>query len=158
MIRRLALTCLTLLATAVAADAHGLTVTATAHAGELRVAAAYDTGEPAGGAAVTVVASGGRVVADGLTDAAGTWAAALPPPGEYRVRVDDGLGHGRGVTVVIEASGELPPAAAPWPRWLKIGIGITAIAGLTALARVRARVAGGLPPTGPPPAGAPPAT
>ena len=153
MISRFALIWFALAASSAPAAAHGFTVEATSRGGDLRVVAGYDTGEPAEGAAVTVTAESGEVVALGMTDARGVWSGPLPPPGEYRVRADDGAGHGGRIAIVVTATGEVPPAPEPWPRWAQIAIGLLVIAALTALARrlARARVAGDPPPTGPRP-------
>lgn len=152
MIPRLALSWFALAASCAAADAHGFTVEASSRGGNLRVVAGYDTGEPAGGAAVSVTAASGEVVALGLTDAQGVWTGAMPPQGEYRVRADDGVGHGGRVTIVVNAAHEVPAAPAPMPRWAQVAIGLAVIAALTAGAKwlARARVAGDPRPTGPP--------
>lgn len=152
MIPRLTLIWFALAASCTAASAHGFTVEATSRGGSLRVVAGYDTGEPAEGAAVSVTAESGEVVAGGLTDACGVWAGPLPPPGEYRVRADDGMGHGGRVTIVIGANREVPAGPEPLPRWAQIAIGLLVIAALTAGAKrlARARVAGAPQTTGPP--------
>ena len=137
------------------ASAHGFTVEAKSQDGKLRVVAGYDTGEPAEGAAVTVVAASSEVVAAGLTDATGVWVGPLPAAGKYWVRVDDGVGHGGRVSIVVNDSGEVPATPKPWPRWAGITVGLIGIAALTLglkwwRRRGRGRVGGGLPATGQP--------
>ena len=133
--------------------AHGFVVEASAAGGELRVSARYDTGEPAPGATVTVTAAGGEVVASGFTNSEGVWVGDLPRPGDYRVRADDGRGHGSRIKFTVTASGVAPAAGTPWPRGAKVALGLAVIAALTLgwkFARGRGPTRGAPPPTGPP--------
>ena len=159
MIRILAFSWLVFAVTESAAHAHGFTIEASSQDGSLRVVVGYDTGEPAENATLTVTANSGEIVALGFSDPRGVWTHAIPPPGEYRVRADDGLGHGGQITIVVNAQHEVPAGPTPLPRWVRIVVGLIVIAGLTAgakgLRRARARVGDAPPPTGPPASASP---
>ena len=127
-----------LLLTTGVANAHGFRLDASAEQGKLRLVAAYDTDEPAEGAAVTVTSMTGEVVASGLTDRNGIWTGDVPP-GEYRVRADDGFGHSARLTVFISATGEAAPTPEPWPKLVRIVIGLGVIGLLVGAWAWRAR-------------------
>lgn len=63
--------------------------------GGLALESHFSSGEPAAGAAVTLVAPGGQTVAVGQTDARGQLRFRLPPSvdGSWELRVDQGPGH-----------------------------------------------------------------
>ncbi len=128
---------LTMLALPSVAPAHALELALSASAGRVTVVAGYDTGEPAEGARVTVADGSGRIVAEGSTDERGAWASGELPPGTYAVRVDEAQGHRAegGITVGAESAGEVrrvrPGLDAP--RAVRLGLGLGAIALLTAV-------------------------
>lgn len=130
---------LLLLAPAIAA-AHGLSVEATLTAGRVTIVAAYDTGEPAAGARVTVSRDGVEV-AVGVADDRGEYAFAAPPAGVYGIKVDDGQGHRTRARLTIP---ETPDGRAVADgagrttglgRWLRIAGGLGVVALLTLIGR-----------------------
>lgn len=139
-------TLLVIVALPLAASAHGLILEARLENGVLTAKVFYDDGDPAVGATVTVEA--GNTVAEGRTDAAGTWPFPAPPPGAYTITANAGDGHLAKVTLTVPADG---PAAVqsqrrltgPQRRALTAG-GLAAIAGLTLGLRalLRRRAAG----------------
>ena len=137
---------LVLLAPAVAA-AHGLSVEATLAAGRVTVVAAYDTGEPAAAARVTV-ARDGVEVATGVTDDRGEYSFDAPPAGAYGIRVDDGQGHRARARLTIPAlsdGGTIADGAGrptDLGRWLRVAGGLGVIALLTVIGRRAVRRAG----------------
>jgi hypothetical protein len=122
------------------AAAHGLGAQCRVRGGQVEVEAYYDDDTPATQARVVVRGPGNETVAEGRTDAAGRWSFPLPPAGTYRVTVDAGAGHRKGVRVIIPGepvAGETAVVSAgPGRReftrfpWLEAAAGIGAIGGL----------------------------
>lgn len=125
--------------------------------GKVVVHVFYDDGTDSAGAKVRVVNAKGDEVGKGVTDAKGKWRFNSPDPGKYVVHVDAGVGHHAEATFTVPSStteprqtiGDAPTreeaTAKPQtisdgPRreeatatpWLKIIIGLVAIAGLAA--------------------------
>ncbi len=119
-----------------AASAHALLIEARTEPGAVRVAAKYEGDIPADGARVTLTDAAGAPAAEGTTDGQGVCVLPRPGAGSYTVVVDDGAGHRaelvlavpRGATEVTEAR------TATRNRWLMAALGLSAIAGGTALA------------------------
>lgn len=149
--------CCLLLGTA-AVQAHALSATCRLHQGQIEVQAYYDNDDPARQARVIVRDKDEQTIAQGRTDRRGTWLFPVPPAGQYRVSVDAGAGHGVTVALTVEASGKLAqqsraarhlehsstdrapvaittdkPSRAEFTstHWLKISLGVGAIALLT---------------------------
>ncbi len=100
---------------------------------QVEVEVFFDSDLPAGNARVTVLDDSGHGVASGHTDAAGRWSFALPPPGQYLVKVDAGAGHRRSVRLVVPTAATAGEPVSQktgrenLPRWLGVGIGLAAI-------------------------------
>lgn len=128
---RLAVLVVVLLPTS--AFAHKLTVTVAPAGDRLRVAAAYDGGNPADGATAVVRDATGAELGRAVLNLEGT--GELPqPPGEWLVTVDDGAGHrasvrGQGSGVESEGFG--------LNRWLAVGAGLLLIGGWAWWRRMR---------------------
>src|SRR5262245_50468112 len=100
------------------AAAHALDAEAKLKDGAVRVEAFYDDDTPAENATVTVTDAGGKVVAEGKTDARGVWTFPAPPPGKYNMVVDAGAGHRKSKELLIPAATtphEPPQATTPPP-------------------------------------------
>ena len=119
------------------ASAHALELALSASFGRVTVVAGYDTGEPAEGARVTVTDGAGEVVAEGETDERGSWTTGELPPGTYAVRVDEAQGHRAegSITVGADSSEDVQRVRAGLdaPRAVRLGLGLGAIAALTAV-------------------------
>jgi hypothetical protein len=141
-----------------AAFAHALGAECRLTGGRVEVTAFYDDDTPAADAAVTVRDAGSVVVASGRTDAKGLWSFAAPPGGKYRVAVDAGDGHKASVGLTVpggppagsaDATADPAvvsdgPARADFTRaqWLKLGVGLAAIALMAAGYGMARRVGG----------------
>src|SRR5207237_711681 len=93
------------------AAAHAIDAEAKLKDGTVTVEAFYDDNTPAENATVTITDPGGKVVAEGKTDARGVWAFPAPPPGKYNMVVDAGAGHRKTKELTIPAG--KPPATTP---------------------------------------------
>jgi hypothetical protein len=138
------------------ADAHGLGATCKVQGDRVELEAYYDDDTPAQNARVRVEDELRLLVAEGRTNEQGRWSFARPEPGQYRIAVDAGAGHRTTVALVIPGSdtGSAPGSAAdsvPTPGqpdrdeftrfpWLRLGLGIAAIAGVGGIAWVLLRV------------------
>lgn len=125
------------------AFAHGLRLSVTLGNDAITGQATYADGAPLANATVELQPQGERATdaapARSRTDADGRFAFPSPrKPGEYRVVVDDGLGHRRETSLTLGAAWPQPAAQAPtaapavtiedryahagWPQWLS-GLG-----------------------------------
>jgi hypothetical protein len=100
---------------------HGITVRLAAEGRVVVAVTSYDGGIPVAGAQVMVFAPGGDTPYQlGSTDPAGLFAFLPGGPGEWRVAVDDGMGHRReaGIDVAEVSDGEEggDPARPSGPR------------------------------------------
>ncbi len=112
--------------------AHKMLLTVEVTATELRVAVKYDGADHGGGGPeVSLYRMPGKQLAEKKpTDKAGECVFAKPPAGTYLVAAEDEF---HGVEKVIDVTDEAKTYAdEPANKWLMIGIGLTAIAGLTA--------------------------
>src|SRR5262245_58550464 len=89
------------------ARAHGLDADWKQVGEKILVEAFFDTGQAVREARVQIVDDDKKVIASGVTDAAGKCTLRAPNPGKYQLIVDAGAGHRkeRSITVV----GTLPP-------------------------------------------------
>ena len=139
----LLLTFLTITFAPSAARAHALGVEAKLKDGKVAIEAYYDDDSPAIKAKVQVLQGKDNVVATGITDDKGRWTFDAPPAGKYQVIVDAGAGHKAETTLTIPAAALTDVATSPaapsisagpsreeFTRipWLKIGLGLAAIA------------------------------
>jgi hypothetical protein len=119
--------------------AHALGVACKINGDKVEIEAFYDDDSAANKAKVSVVNVKNEVIASGVTDKDGKWSFATPAPGKYEIRVDAGAGHrAKKVLSVPGVVSEPAPSkqADPEPTradmtrtpWLKIGIGLAAIA------------------------------
>jgi nickel transport protein len=94
--------------------AHGISVVVE-RTGDAWVATArYDGGIPVAGADVVIHGPGAEsVYQEGRTDPAGRFVFLPSGPGEWRVRVDDGMGHRGTVRTTVQAADPTPVAAGP---------------------------------------------
>jgi nickel transport protein len=97
------------------AAAHAIDAEAKLKDGAVTVEAFYDDNTPAENATVTITDPGGKVIAEGKTDARGVWSFAAPPPGKYNMVVDAGAGHRKTKELVIPAGAARPAALSPHP-------------------------------------------
>jgi nickel transport protein len=122
------------------AAAHALLADVRAGKDRVTVEAFFDDDTPAAQALVKVFDSGKKIVAEGKTDTKGVWTFPLPPPGEYQLVVDAGAGHRATKKLVVSARNQSTDNAAAaehtFPdnssRWLKVAIGLSAIAAISA--------------------------
>jgi hypothetical protein len=93
--------------------AHGIDVWVE-RAGDVWVATArYDGGVPVAGADVVIHGPGaGSAYQVGRTDPAGRFAFVPAAPGEWRVRVDDGMGHRRTARAMVDVGTAAEPPLA----------------------------------------------
>jgi hypothetical protein len=85
--------------------AHGISVVVERTGDAWLATARYDGGVPMGGADVVIHGPGAAsVYQEGRTDPAGRFLFIPSGPGEWRVRVDDGMGHRRTVRAVVQAA------------------------------------------------------
>jgi nickel transport protein len=136
--------------------AHALGAECKLRADRVEVEAYYDDDTPAGDARVHVENAKKDIVVQGRTDGKGKWSFPRPEPGRYLVVIDAGAGHRTQLTMTIPASQSASTAPAPdgtkvsqgtqatttisegpsrkaftsFP-WLKIGIGVAVIGGLS---------------------------
>src|SRR5207237_9642695 len=73
--------------------------------GRLHLAAFFDDDSAPRHALVLVRNAAGETVAEGKTDAKGTWSCVTPKPGEYEVIVDAGGGHRTARKLVVRETG-----------------------------------------------------
>jgi hypothetical protein len=134
------------------ARAHVITVTCRTDGGvvEVRVGFGRSASTPAAAASVRVLGPAGAVVAEGVTDAAGVWRTAAPPPGEYTVEAtaDD---HAASVRLAVGPGAEVSTSAADggpgrawWPAAAVFGLVAAAVAAVSYRNR---RAAARTPPT-----------
>jgi hypothetical protein len=117
------------------ADAHALGVQAKLKDGKVHVEVYYDDDTPAIKAKVKVL-SGKDEIAAGVTDKDGLWSFAKPDAGKYEIHADAGAGHAAKTTLTIPRTTATPVSLSDGPSreeftstpWLKIGIGVGAIA------------------------------
>jgi len=115
----------------------------------------YDDGEPMSYAEVKIFSPENKDIEhqNGRTDKNGCFAFLPDQPGEWKVIVNDGMGHGVVTEIKVSAEGgsasggketmKIETAAKGWPRWQKLitGIGIIwGLAGLILYFRVRRRI------------------
>ena len=106
----------------------------------VRVVAGYEGDEPAEAAKVTLTDAAGAVVAEGTTDAKGLCVLPRPKAGAYQLAVDDGAGHRAELTLPVpESEAEVTARTERRNRWLMAAVGLAAIAGGTAVARLLRR-------------------
>lgn len=128
-----------LLAPAVA-QAHKMEVEARTDGAAVWVVAGYEGDEPAEGAKVTLADAAGAAVAEGTTDATGLCVLPRPKAGTYQLAVDDGAGHRAELTLPVpESEAEVTARTERRNRWLMTAVGLAAIAGGTAMARLLRR-------------------
>jgi nickel transport protein len=126
-------------------SAHGISVVVE-RTGDAWVATArYHGGIPMAGADVVIHGPGTEsVYQEGRTDPAGRFVFMPSGPGEWRVRVDDGMGHRRTVRTMVQAAAPTPITTEPaWAaltggaegtgRW-RLATGLSLLAGLTGFA------------------------
>ncbi|HET6574038.1 MAG TPA: SpaA isopeptide-forming pilin-related protein [Fimbriiglobus sp.] len=131
-----------LLAPAVA-EAHKMEVEARTDGVTVRVVAGYEGDEPTEGATVTLTDAAGAVVAEGTTDAKGLCVLPRPKAGTYQLAVDDGAGHRAELALPVpESEAEVTARTERRNRWLMAAVGLAAIAGGTAVARLLRRKPG----------------
>lgn len=123
-----------------AARAHKMEVEARTDGAAVRVIAGYEGDEPAEGAKVTLSDATGAVVSEGTTDAKGLCVLPRPKAGTYQIAVDDGTGHRAELTLPVpESEAEITARTERRNRWLMTALGLAAIAGGTAVARLLRR-------------------
>lgn len=94
-------------------SAHGISVVVERTGGVWMATARYDGGIPVVGADVVIHGPGAEsAYQEGRTDPAGRFVFMPAGPGEWRVRVDDGMGHRRAVRMMVEADNPMPVEAA----------------------------------------------
>lgn len=132
-----------------AAEAHNIGIECKRKGDVIHVEAFYDDDTAGAKAKVEVLDASEKVVATGITDAKGFWTFPTPPPGKYEVRIDAGAGHRAKTSITVPGAVGVAPAkqeSSPSvsetisegpPRtdftstpWLKVAIGLVAIAGL----------------------------
>lgn len=137
---RITLTIAGLLLAPAVAQAHKMEVEAKTDGATVRVVAGYEGDEPTEGAKVTLAGAAGAVVAEGTTDAKGLCVLPRPKAGVYRLAVDDGAGHRAELTLPVpESEAEVTARTERRNRWLMGALGLAAIAGGTAVARLLRR-------------------
>ena len=108
--------------------------------------AGYDDGEPMSYAEVKIFSPGNKDIEhqNGRTDKNGCFAFLPDQPGEWKVIVNDGTGHGVVTKVEVKESMKIEATTKGWSRWQKVITGISVIWGLAGLIlyfRVRKRIA-----------------
>ena len=106
---------------------------------------AYDDGEPMSYAEVKIFSPDNKDIEhqNGRTDKNGCFAFLPDQPGEWKVIVNDGMGHGVVTEVKVKETMKIQTTTKGWPRWQKLitGIGIIwGLAGLILYFRVRRRI------------------
>ncbi|MEZ5366004.1 MAG: hypothetical protein R2748_27645 [Bryobacterales bacterium] len=126
-------TWLLLLAPALA-SAHGLVVNVEPAPPAVVLRAAYDNGEPAGRADVTIFPPGqpDNAYQMGSTDAQGVFAFVPSEPGAWTAVIDDGFGH-RVETLVEWTSDGAAPQQAHVRSWRDALTGVSLLIGLTGI-------------------------
>jgi hypothetical protein len=141
--RFVALTVAGLLLAPAVARAHKMEVEAKTDGATVRVVAGYEGDEPAEGAKVTLTDAAGAVMTEGTTDAKGLCVLPRPRAGTYRLVVDDGAGHRAELALPVpESEAEVTARTERRSRWLMAALGLAAIAGGTAVARLLRRKPG----------------
>jgi hypothetical protein len=136
--------CVGLLVTSSIAWAHALHAEAKLENGRVVVLAKYDDGTFADNVKVTLIDAAGAQQPKGRTDKDGRCYFAIPPVGKYEILVDGGVGHKTHVAMTITEEmlalpGDTVISEGPTlaeresSRWLKLGIGVVAIAGFFGL-------------------------
>jgi nickel transport protein len=96
--------------------AHGISVVVERTGDAWVVTARYDGGVPMAGADVVIHGPGAEsVYQEGRTDPGGRFVFMPSGPGEWRVRVDDGMGHRRTVRTMVQAAD--PTLVGAEPDW-----------------------------------------
>jgi hypothetical protein len=125
------------------AHAHAIGVDWKLRADKIDIEAFYDDDAPAVKAKVQLVNARDEVVAHAVTDEKGRCSFDVPTPGKYEVRVDAGAGHRAKKAIDISNGPPAPNADDAVPSvnssraeftafpWLKVLIGLLAIAGLS---------------------------
>ncbi|MBU1185987.1 MAG: hypothetical protein KKD56_08770 [Acidobacteria bacterium] len=137
------------LGTASILSAHGLVVDVRQESPFVVVQPKYSEGQPAGGASVVVRFEGEETPYQaGACDVRGLFVFSPDKPGEWTLVADDGRGHRQQTVVTIDLSFFETPAAPesipaeadvitreiPFvPLWMKVGLGLAVIFGLTGL-------------------------
>jgi hypothetical protein len=135
-----ALTVVGLLFAPALAQAHKMEVEAKTDGATVRVVAGYEGDEPTEGAKVTLADAAGAVVAEGTTDTKGLCVLPRPKAGAYTLAVDDGAGHRAELALPVpESEAEVTARTERRNRWLMAALGLAAIAGGTAVARLLRR-------------------
>ena len=99
------------------------------------VTVGYDTGEAMRYAAVTIFSPRDDTVEfqNGRTDVNGSFAFVPNIPGEWKIIVNDGIGHGLVTTFPVDASMNVEITQGRFVRWQKLIIGIGIILGVTGI-------------------------
>lgn len=97
--------------------------------------AGYDDGEPMIYAEVKIFSPGNKDIEhqNGRTDKNGCFAFLPDQIGEWKIIVNDGMGHGVVTEVEIKEAMKIETTTKGWPRWQKIITGISVIWGLAGL-------------------------
>ena len=103
--------------------------------GAVVVTVGYDTGEAMRYAAVTIFSPRDDTVEfqNGRTDANGSFAFVPDMPGEWKIIVNDGIGHGLVTTFLVDASMNVEIKQGKFARLKKLMAGIGMLLGVTGL-------------------------
>jgi hypothetical protein len=128
-------------------EAHALKADVRVGKDKITVESFFDDNTPAVQALVRVLDPNKKVVAEAKTNVDGYCALPLPPPGEYQLVVDAGAGHRTTMPITIVGADRTHDQTDPTEqtaardsdtrvgddssRWLKIAIGLSAIAALS---------------------------
>ena len=95
----------------------------------------YDDGEPMSYAEVKIFSPYNAEIEyqNGRTDSNGCFAFIPDEPGEWKIVVNDGMGHGVATKVPITEGIKVDITHHGFPRWHKLTTGISIIFGLTGL-------------------------
>ena len=96
---------------------------------------AYDDGEPMSYAEVKIFSPHESELEyqNGRTDKNGCFSFVPEQIGEWRVVINDGMGHGVATKINVAEAMEIEANHKGWPRWQKLITGISIIWGLTGL-------------------------
>jgi len=99
------------------------------------IKAAYDDGEPMSYAEVKIFSPDNKDIEhqNGRTDKNGCFAFLPDQIGEWKVIINDGMGHGVVTEVEVKEAMKIETTAKGWPRWQKLITGISVIWGLMGL-------------------------
>ncbi|MDX2179057.1 MAG: hypothetical protein SFV18_05645 [Bryobacteraceae bacterium] len=114
---------------AATAAAHDLTLTAKSEGPAVIVTAAYAGTEACTFAAVTIFNPSGKEHQSGRSDASGRFAFVPNALGDWKVVIDDEIGHRQELKIVAGEAGTI--AAGAQPLWQKAVTGLALIFGIT---------------------------